>query len=1167
MRRSDYSGKAITLRQEVERLVEEGDFQGGFLVDKPPEAIVRLNAPDLEGFPTLQRPLQETLELLRSDKLKGIGIFGTVGVGKTAIMKNLNNHEEVAKMFDIVIWVNVSREMNEEKLQLKIAQRLKLKMESATCSGDLARIISEHMKDKKYLLLLDEVMDSIDLQQIGIPDNGNGSKVVLTTEFRHVCSSMTERMVKVDRLSPDEAWRMFQQTAAEKIDLPDVEPVARLVAEECDRLPLVIRTVASSFKLKESDSEWRNGLRELEKWPEIEIQGLTNMHAFLKFCYHELKDEKKKKCFLYGALYPAGSKIYVDHLVECWAAEGFLGTIDDRRRFRDARDEGYDLLGHLVNVSLLEKGERMIYVQVNNSVRQVALYISSQEPDCKFIALKREHSPYPQNATDWQQAKRISMIEGKLLELPESPNCEELLSLLLQRNPNLATIPQSFFQNMQKLIVLDLYRTGIASLPLSVSTLTRLKALFLNDCPSITKLPTQVAELRFLEMSYHKCSNTEDCRDVEIVDNVISRLLRLEELMIDVTSYGHWCVDVATVIREVASLENLTTLRICFRQPEILKIHNNIKCLSDFVNVASLNHVRGCLIERCNEMTTILDGNKVGVIDILPILEQLHLRSLLCLKSVFEGPIAGKSLSKLHTIVVKSCPMLRKILSNGMIQQLSKLKKLAIESCFEVEELIENCWGVEPFSYELPSLEILELIDLPKLRTICAGQPLAWPYLKVLKIFGCHELKSLPFNEDISTKLKLIEGEQIWWEALQWRNSEVRDHIQSFCSLREGAFKRGFLVDKPPEKIVKLNAPDLEGFPTLRRSLQEIRELLRSDKLKGIGIFGTVGVGKTTIMKNLNNPEEVAKMFDIVIWINVSRERNDEKLQLNIAQRLKLKAERATCSGELATIISEFMKHKKYLLLLDEVMDSIDLQQIGIPNMVMVAKWRSLRDARDKGFDILGHLTNVPLLEKGERMIYVQVNNSVRQLALYVSSQDPDCKFFAPKGETSPYTQRLKDWQQAKRISMIEGKLNDLPAIMEGSRTINLILVLVGCESDNNPWILHCLEYNVNRYMRYCCPGNDDSTVRDVLPKTDALELIGHNNIKCLTDFMNVASLNHVRGCLIERCNKITSIWVILIEMIEEQLGPWKITHTLREAKQEADILAKNAANFGSGTL
>ncbi|XP_021287086.1 LOW QUALITY PROTEIN: disease resistance protein RPS2-like [Herrania umbratica] len=868
IRQSNYSGKATYICQTVERLVEEGHFQGGFLVDKPPEAILKSNAPDLEGFPTLQRSLQEILELLRSDKLKGIGIFGTVGVGKTTIMKNLNNHEEVAKMFDIVIWVNVSRERNDEKLQLNIAQRLKLKMEGAMCSGELARIISEEMKDKKYLLLLDEVMDSIDLHQIGIPDNGSGSKVVLTTEFRHVCSSMTERLVKVDRLSSDEAWRMFQQIAADKIDLPDVEPVARLVADECDRLPLVIRTVASSFKLKESDSEWRNGLRELEKWPEIEIPGLTNMHAFLKFCYHELKDEKKKKCFLYGALYPADSKIYVDHLVECWAAEGLLGTIDDRRKFRDARDEGRDILGHLVNVSLLEKGERMIYVQVNNSVRQVALYISSQEPDCKFIALKGEHSSYPQNVTDWQEAKRIFMIEGKLHELPQNPNCNNLLSLLLQRNPSLATIPPSFFQNMQKLLVLDLYRTGIVSLPSSVSTLTRLKALFLNDCPSITRLPPQVAELCFLEvldirgckiifippligklvhlrclrMSYHKCSNIEDFRDMEIDYKVISRLLRLEELMIDVTSYGHWCLDVARIVREVASLENLTTLRICFPQPEILRMlmesnpswrdskqltsfwffvgcqnksnppilecfeykvnrymrycypgnndstirdvlpktdaleligHKNIKCLSDFMNVASLNHVRGCLIERCNKITSIIDAEREGEIDILPILEQLHLRNLLLLDSIFEGPISGKSLSKLHTIVVKYCPMLTKLFSNGVIQQLPKLKKLVMESCSEIEKLIE-----------LPSLEILELVGMLKLRTISGDESLAWPQLKVLKIFGCPEVKSLPFSKTNATKLKLIEGEQIWWEELQWRDSEVRDHLQSFCSLR-----------------------------------------------------------------------------------------------------------------------------------------------------------------------------------------------------------------------------------------------------------------------------------------------------------------------------------------------------------------------------------------------
>ncbi|XVF45959.1 hypothetical protein PTKIN_Ptkin02bG0249600 [Pterospermum kingtungense] len=876
IRRSDYSSKVMNICQEVQRLVEEGDFHGStFLVDKPPQAVVTLSAPDIKGFPTLERPLQEILQLLRSEKIKGISIFGTVGVGKSTIMKNLNNHEEVAKLFDVVIWVNMSRDRHKEELQLDIAQRLKLNVDGVMYHGEVARMISEELSDQKYLLLLDEVTDSIDLLSIGVPDNSNGSKVVLTTEFRHVCSLMTDRMVKVDRLSSVEAWGMFQQIAAEKIDLPDVEPVARMVAEECDRLPLVIRTVASSFKLKDSDSEWRNGLRELEKWPKIEIPGLTNMHALLKFCYDELKDEKKKKCFLYGALYPADSKIYADYLVECWAAEGLLGNVDDRRRLRDARDEGCDILGHLTNVSLLEKGERMIYVQVNNSVRQVALYISSQDPDCKFITQKGE----TEKISDWQQAKRISMIDGKPHDLPKSPNCSKLLSLLLQRNPDLATIPPSFFKNMQKLLVLDLYQTGIASLPSSVSKLIRLKALFLNDCPNITKLPPQVAELRFLEvldirgcklifipphigkllylrclrMSYYKCGNAEDCQDVEVDCNVISRLYRLEELVIDVSSYGHWCIDVARVIQEVASLENLTSLRICFPQPEILKMlmakraswrdreqltsfwffvgcqnknnppildwfeykvnrymrycytgqddsaildvlpktdaleligHKNIKCLSDFMHFTSLNHVRGCLIERCNKMTTVLDGKKVGVIDILPILEQLHLRSLLSLRSVYEGSIAGKSLSKLHTIVVKNCPMLTKILSNGVIQQLRKLKKLAIESCFEVEELIESCWGMESISYELPSLEVLELVDMPKLRTICVGETMAWPSLKVLKIFGCRKLKMLPFNKDNVMKLKLIEGEETWWDALQWRNSDVREHLRCYCILR-----------------------------------------------------------------------------------------------------------------------------------------------------------------------------------------------------------------------------------------------------------------------------------------------------------------------------------------------------------------------------------------------
>ncbi|XVE54633.1 hypothetical protein DITRI_Ditri03aG0097700 [Diplodiscus trichospermus] len=879
-RRSNYSRKLEKMLEEIQKLVEGGKFLGGFLVDKPIESVLKVNAPEIKAFPSLQRPLEQVLELLRNDKLKGIGIWGALGVGKTTIMQNLNNHDEVAKMFDIVIWANVSSERSEEKLQEDIARRLKLKMKGIVHPEDVARTISEELNDKKYLLLLDEVMDSIELEDIGIPDNKNGSKVVLTTEFRHVCSSMADRLIEVRPLTPNEAWKMFQQMVIDVIDLPDIEPVAQLVAKECARLPLLIKTVAGAFKLKDSVSEWRKGLKDLRRWPEIEIPGLTELHSFLKFCYDQLKDDQKRKCFLYGALYPTESKIYTDYLLECWTAEGLVGSANEKRRFQDARDEGYDTLKYLTNVSLLEKDERMIYVQMNNSIRQVALYISSQDPECKFLTGMSENSLDCLEDNNWKQAKRISMIDNKLRDLPESPDCSMLLSLLLQRNSNLTEIPQSFFENMKTLFVLDLYGTGIESLPSSLAKLAGLKGLYLNNCIHLAELPPQVGELHCLEVldirgcrisfipfhiqklvnlrclrvSYYKSNNPHDCQDMDIDCNVIPLLSKLEELTIDVGSYDHWCNEVVDVVRQVATLENLTTLRICFPKSEVLRTfmqhspswkdrqqltsfrffvgcqnrkrpqileyfkykinrylgychgnhsdysiicdllpetdalelveHKDVTSLVDFVNVDSFNRIRGCLIERCNKMTTIANGNTIEGRVILPNLEQLHLVNLQSLKTIFEGSLPASSLSKLHTVVVTSCPRLRRIFSLRVLQQLSKLHKLVVQNGAEIEELIEKNDIAGLVSPAFPSLETLILIEMPKLRIISVDRSLAWPALKELQVYRCPQLKSLPFDKDNAANLKSIEAEKVWWEALCWPQNNVNEHLQSICNLR-----------------------------------------------------------------------------------------------------------------------------------------------------------------------------------------------------------------------------------------------------------------------------------------------------------------------------------------------------------------------------------------------
>ncbi|KAI9072187.1 hypothetical protein K1719_045854 [Acacia pycnantha] len=289
-----------------------------FQVDNPPERVLKvLNAPRIAGYPTLQGALEKVLELVKNSKIKAIGVHGLKGVGEIAIMQNLNNHQEVAKLFDIVIFVSITDDDDDDEnhleVQQKIARRLKVDTKGINNdTEDIARKMHEELKNKKYLLLLDGVVDSIDLTQLGIPNNDNYSKVVLTAQHQQVCAlNGADRLVKVDQLSRDEAQKMFRDTVGPTIDQPDIPKIAQCVCDKCSRLPLLIHKIAYSFKLKRSVESWRAGLKDLEKrWPDYKNEDVNKFYSFLKFCYDELKDEKKQKCFLYTSWYSTDSKVY-----------------------------------------------------------------------------------------------------------------------------------------------------------------------------------------------------------------------------------------------------------------------------------------------------------------------------------------------------------------------------------------------------------------------------------------------------------------------------------------------------------------------------------------------------------------------------------------------------------------------------------------------------------------------------------------------------------------------------------------------------------------------------------------------------------------------------------------------------------------------------------------
>ena len=188
--------------------------------------------------------------------------------------------------------------------------------------------------------------------------------------------------------------------------------------------------------------------------------------------------------------------------------------------------------------------------------------------------------------------------------------------------------------------------------------------------------------------------------------------------------------------------------------------HKGVSRLSDF-GIENMDNMLGCLIERCNEIETIINGNGITK-GVLEWLEDLSINNVLKLESIWQGPIHARSLTQLTTLTLVNCPELKKIFSNDMIQQLSKLQHLRVEECDQIEEIIMGSKNIVLEFYSLPRLKTLVLLDLPKLRSIWVDESLEWPSLQSIKISMCDMLKRLPFNIANATKLRLIEGQQSW---------------------------------------------------------------------------------------------------------------------------------------------------------------------------------------------------------------------------------------------------------------------------------------------------------------------------------------------------------------------------------------------------------------------
>ncbi|KAG7994093.1 hypothetical protein I3843_01G038200 [Carya illinoinensis] len=548
---------------------------------------------------SVSEDLAKTMDLLFDNRFQRIGIWGMGGVGKTNLVRNLNNKLLLGmnsnhKPFTCVLWVTVSKNLDIKRVQMRIASRLKLELKESSGADGMATQIHQSLKKERFLLILDDVWEKIDLDILGVPrpEVQSGSKIILTSRSLDVCRDMlTDVEVKMSVLRDEDAWQLFSRYATDVVSSEHIKPLAEAICRECQGLPLAIITTGAAMRGKKNPESWKHALNQLRRSVPNKAGVEEKLFKRLKWSYDSLEGKDLKTCFLYCSLFPEDFSIEIWDLVWYWLAEGL---IDERENFVDCYSRGISLIENLKDACLLEEGSRKGTVKMHDVVRDVSIWIASTCSEDGSKSLVRTGKGLKEiDATELSNfLKRVSFMNNDLKRLPDNSviRCSEASTLLLQNDPRIDLIPEIFLEGFKALRVLNFSQTSIKSLPDSLLQLDDLRALLLSNCKDLEGLPPleRLSRLQVLDLSrtgirelpkgLEQLSNLRHLNlagtsKLQVVKaGVISKLSRLEVL--DMSHSGYTWKEKGRVQEEEACLEELP----CLERLQILSIRLEYPC-------------------------------------------------------------------------------------------------------------------------------------------------------------------------------------------------------------------------------------------------------------------------------------------------------------------------------------------------------------------------------------------------------------------------------------------------------------------------------------------------------------------------------------------------------------------------------------------------------------
>ncbi|XP_022742503.1 disease resistance protein At4g27190-like [Durio zibethinus] len=494
------SGVAEDETKAISKQMKQSRFDKGVFPAGTQETESRATQ-GYEAFESRKDTMEKILKALQDPDLKTIGVFGMTGIGKTMLVKEVARRAKEESLFDEVAMATVSRNPNIKEIQGKIADALGLKFDEESVFARAKRLQQWLKKeDKRALIVLDDLWHGkrLELEEVGIDFEGyhyqniaseedqgpvvqNVSendfqkfsagrfKILLTSTTKEVLTDMkTARMFEVQVLTDKEATDWFQKIVGDTAKQPDNQQIATRVVTNCSGFPVAISAIAIALRIRAFSH--LVGASQNERKPiSTKEEKLKNVYLTIDLSYRLLEKLELQSFFQLCALLPQGSDIHVSDLLRYNLGLKIARNVSTLEEARKS-------MNTLKDAGLLLSSDNDDLVKMHDIVRDVAIWIASEEKRM-FVIEGEIHMEELLKQGKLKNCPAISLPYCNIRELSPKLECPRLkLLLLLNKNPSLK-VPDTFFEEMKELLVLDLAGMNFPSLPLSFTCLRSLKDL------------------------------------------------------------------------------------------------------------------------------------------------------------------------------------------------------------------------------------------------------------------------------------------------------------------------------------------------------------------------------------------------------------------------------------------------------------------------------------------------------------------------------------------------------------------------------------------------------------------------------------------------------------------------------------------------------------------